>query len=330
MSGLLRSAILGTGAMLCCVTASAQGAGPGPEQAYPTRPVRLIVPQTPGSSTDIIARLVAQRLGDRLGQTLVVDNRAGAGSLIGIEMVARAIPDGYTLLVVASSITIHPVLHDRLSFDTVRDFSPITQLTSYPSILVLNPGVAAKSVTELIQLARARPGQLNVGSSGVGTGTHLSAELFRSMTGVQWTYIQFRGGAPALTALLSGEVQLSFATMPLVLPHARSGKLRALAVTSSRRSQAAPELPTIAESGVPGYDHGAWNAMFAPAGTPRGIVRKLNQEVRGVLASADIRDRLAAEGAEPLSNKPEEFAAIMKAEMAKWARIVRQTGIRVE
>ena len=322
----LRNAICGTGAMFCLVA----GVAPAADPAYPARPVRLIVPQTPGSSTDIIARLVAQRLGERLGQTFVVDNRAGAGSLIGIELVARAVPDGYTLLVVASSIAIHPVLHDKLSFDPVRDFSPVTQLASYPSILVLNPGVPAKSVTELIQLARSKPGQLNVGSSGVGTGTHLSAELFRSMTGVQWTYIQFRGGAPALTALLGGEVQLSFATMPLVLPHARSGKLRALAVTSSRRSQAAPELPTIAESGVPGYDHGAWNAMFAPARTPHGIVQKLNREVRDVLASADIKDRLAAEGAEPLSSKPEEFAAVMKADMAKWARIVRQTGIKVE
>lgn len=320
--------------MLFSAMAAAQSAEPAPApdpgRAYPARPVRLVVPQTPGSSTDIIARLVAQRLGDRLRQSFIVDNRAGAGSLIGIEMVARAAPDGYTLLVVASSITIHPVLHDKLSFDPVRDFAPITQLASYPSILVLNPGVPAKSVTELITLARAKPGQLNVGSSGIGTGTHLSAELFRSMTGVQWTYIQFRGGAPALAALLGGEVQLSFATMPLVLPHARSGKLRALAVTSARRSQAAPDLPTIAESGVPGYDHGAWNAMFAPARTPRGIVQKLNQEVRGVLAIAEVRDRLVAEGAEPLSSTPEEFAAVIKAEMVKWARIVRQTGIKAE
>jgi tripartite-type tricarboxylate transporter receptor subunit TctC len=305
-------------------------AAPVQAQQYPARPVRLIVPQTPGSSTDIIARVVAQRLGERMGQTFVVDNRAGAGSLIGIEMVARAVPDGYTLLVVASSITIHPVLHAKLSFDPIRDFAPITQLASYPSILVLNPGVPAKSVSELVQLAKAKPGQLNVGSSGVGTGTHLSAELFRSMTGVQWTYIQFRGGAPALTALLAGEVQLSFATMPLVLPHARSGRLRALAVTSRRRSQAAPELPTIAESGVPGYDHGAWNALFAPARTPRGIVQKLNQEVREVLAIADVRDRLVAEGAEPLSSSPEEFAAVMKAEMVKWAKVIRQTGMKAE
>jgi tripartite-type tricarboxylate transporter receptor subunit TctC len=259
-----------------------------------------------------------------------VDNRAGAGSLIGIELVARAVPDGYTLLVVASSITIHPVLHEKLSFDTIRDFAPITQVATYPSILVLNPNVPARSVTELIQLARAKPGQLNVGSSGVGTGTHLSAELFRSMTGVKWTYIQFRGGAPAITALLGGEVQLSFATMPLVLPHARSGRLRALGVTSSRRSPAAPDLPTIAESGVPGYDHGAWNAMLAPAGTPRAIVQKLNQEVRAVLALADVRERLLAEGAEPLSSTPEEFGSIMRAEMVKWAKVIKQTGMKAE
>ena len=313
-------------ALLAAIVAAA----PAAAQGYPVRPVRLVVPQTPGSSTDIIARLVAQRLGDRLGQAFIVDNRAGAGSLIGIELVARAAPDGYTLLVVASSITIHPVLHDKLSFDPIRDFAPITQLASYPNILVMNPGVPAKSVKELIQLARAKPGQLNVGSSGAGTGTHLSAELFRSMTGVQWTYIQFRGGSPALAALLGGEVQLSFATMPLVLPHARSGKLRALAVTSGRRSQAAPDLPTIAESGVPGYDHSAWNAMFAPARTPRGIVQKLNQEVRGVLATSDVRDRLLADGAEPLSSTPEEFAAVINAELVKWARIVRQTGVKAE
>src|SRR5258705_3942416 len=226
--------------MLCSVAAAAQSREPVPRgQAYPTRPVRLVVPQTPGSSTDIIARLVAYRLGDRLGQAFIVDNRAGAGSLIGIEMVARAAADGYTLLVVASSITIHPVLHEKLSFDVIRDFAPITQLASYPNILVLNPGVPAKSVTELIQLARAKPGQLNVGSSGVGTGTHLSAELFRSLTGVRWTYIQFRGGSPALAALLRGEVQLSVATLPLVLPHARSRKLRSLPGTSGPGAQAA-------------------------------------------------------------------------------------------
>ena len=312
----------GISLLLCAV--------PAPAQQYPARPVRLVVPQTPGSSTDIIARLVAQRLGERLGQTFVVDNRAGAGSLIGIDLVARAVPDGYTLLVVASSITIHPVLHEKVSFEPLRDFAPITQVASYPSILVLNPGVPARSVSELVQLARSRPGQLNVGSSGVGTGTHLSAELFRSMTGVKWTYIQFRGGAPAITALLGGEVQVSFATMPLVLPHVRSGRLRGLGVTSTRRSPAAPDLPTIAESGVPGYDHGAWNAMFAPAGTPRAIVQKLNQEVRAVLALADVRERLLAEGAEPLSSTPEAFAAIMQAEMVKWARLIKQTGMRPE
>jgi len=320
---ILHPSVLLCGAVLALPT-------PAQAQQYPTRPVRLIVPQTPGSSTDIIARLVAQRLGERLGQTFVVDNRAGAGSLIGIDLVARAVPDGYTLLVVASSITIHPLLHEKSPFDPIRDFAPITQVATYPSILVLNPAVAARSVTELVQLARAKPGEFNVGSSGVGTGTHLSAELFRSMTGVKWTYIQFRGGAPAITALLGGEVQLSFATMPLVLPYVRSGRLRGLGVTSIRRSSAAPDLPTIAESGVPGYDHGAWNAMLAPAGTPRAIVQKLNQEVRAVLATADVRERLLAEGAEPLSSTPEAFAAVIRAEMAKWAKVIKQTGMKAE
>lgn len=321
--GFLLSGLVG----IAYTAASVAQKGPAAPD-YPTKPVRIIVPQTPGSSTDIIARLVAQRLGERMGQSFVVDNRAGAGSIIGIEMAARAVPDGYTLLVVASSITIHPVLNEKLSFDPVRDFTPITQLASYPNLLVLHPAVAAKSVSELIQLAKSRPGQLNVASSGVGTGTHLSAELFRSMTDVQWTYVPFKGGAPAITALLGGEVQVMFATMPLAVPHVRSGKLRALAITAKRRSPAAPEVPTIAESGVPGYDHGAWNAMFAPARTPRVIVHKLNQEALAVLASPDIRDRLAAEGAEPLGNTPEEFTAVLKSETAKWAKVVKAAGMK--
>ncbi|MFN7088041.1 MAG: tripartite tricarboxylate transporter substrate binding protein [Burkholderiales bacterium] len=297
---------------------------------YPVKPIRIVVPQSAGGSTDLTARLVAQKLAEALGQPVVVDNRPGAGSIIGTDLVAKAAPDGYTLLVVASSITINPSLHRKLPFDPIRDLAPITQLSAFPNMLVVHPAVAVKTVQDLIALARAKPGQIDYGSSGTGTGTHLSAELFKSMTGVAMVHVPYKGGGPAVTALLGGQVQLNFATIPSVLPHVRAGKLRAVAVTTLKRSPAAPEVPTIAESGVPGYDHGPWNGMLAPAKTPRAVIARLNAEVARIVHLPEARAVLVHEGAEPVGNAAEEFAATIRTETAKWAKVIQAAGIKAD
>lgn len=300
------------------------------ESSYPVRPLRIIVPQSAGGSTDLVARLVAQKLTDALGQTVVVDNRPGAGSIIGTDLVAKANPDGYTLLVVASSITLNPTLHKNLPFDPIRDLAPISQLSAFPNMLVVHPAVPVKSVQELIAYAKANPGKLNYGSSGAATGTHLSAELFKLMTGVQMVHVPYKGGAPAVTALLGGQVQLNFATLPSVLPHVKSGRLRALGVTTTKRSPAAPEVPTIAEAGVPGYDHAPWNGMLAPARTPKAVIARLNGEVAKATHTAEMKSVLLQEGAEPVGNTPEAFGTIIREETAKWAKVIRAAGIEAD
>lgn len=311
--------------LIAAATAAAQ-----PAMNYPNKPLRIIVPQSAGGSTDLTARLVAQKLSDALGQPVVVDNRPGAGSIIGTDLVAKATPDGYTILVVASSITINPSLYKKLPFDPVRDLAPITQLSAFPNILVVHPAVPVKTVQELMALAKAKPGQLNYGSSGSGTGTHLSAELFKSMTGVDMVHVPYKGGGPAVTALIGGQVQLNFATIPSVLPHVRAGKLRAVAVTTLKRSSAAPEVPTIAESGVPGYDHGPWNGMLAPAKTPKAIIARLNAEVAKIVHLPEAKAVLVHEGAEPVGNAAEAFAAIIRAETVKWEKVIRAAGIKAD
>ena len=300
------------------------------ESSYPVRPLRIIVPQSAGGSTDLVARLVAQKLTDALGQTVVVDNRPGAGSIIGTDLVAKANPDGYTLLVVASSITLNPTLHKNLPFDPIHDLAPISQLSAFPNMLVVHPAVPVKSVQELIAYAKANPGKLNYGSSGAATGTHLSAELFKLMTGVQMVHVPYKGGAPAVTALLGGQVQLNFATLPSVLPHVKSGRLRALGVTTTKRSPAAPEVPTIAEAGVPGYDHAPWNGMLAPARTPKAVIARLNGEVAKATHTAEMKSVLLQEGAEPVGNTPEAFGTIIREETAKWAKVIRAAGIEAD
>jgi tripartite-type tricarboxylate transporter receptor subunit TctC len=308
-----------------CATAHAQS----PAQ-YPARPVRIVVPQSPGASTDTTARLIAQKLTTALGQTVLVDNRPGAGSVIGTELVAKATPDGHTLLVVASSITLNPIMHKNLSWDPVRDFAPITQLSSFPNILVVHPAVPVKTVKDLIALAKAKPGALNYGSAGTATGTHLSAELFKHMTGTDMVHVPYKGGGAAIPALMGGQVQLMFGTTVSALPHVRAGKLRAIAVTSPKRSPSAPDVPTIAESGVPGYDHTPWNGFLAPAKTPRAIVARLNEETARILHSPDTRSVFMNEGAEPVGNKPEEFGAIIKSEIAKWGKVIQAAGIKAD
>jgi tripartite-type tricarboxylate transporter receptor subunit TctC len=323
----MRQVITSAAAVLVAASAAAHAQSAAP---YPVRPIRIVVPQSAGASTDLTARLIGQKLNVVFGQPVIVDNRPGAGSIIGTDLVAKATPDGYTLLVVASSITLNPTLHKNLPFDPVRDLAPITQLSSFPNMLVVHPAVPVKTVKDLIALAKAKPRGINYGSSGTGTGTHLSAELFKYMTGVDMVHVPYKGGGPAVQALLGGQVQLNFATIVSVLPHVRGGKLRAVAVTTAKRSPSAPDVPTIAESGVPGYDHGPWNGFLAPAKTPRTVIARLNEEVARILHTPETRAVFTNEGAEPVGNKPEEFGAIIRDETAKWAKVIRAAGIKAD
>jgi tripartite-type tricarboxylate transporter receptor subunit TctC len=300
------------------------------EQPYPTRPIRIIVPQSAGGSTDLVARAVAQRLTEALKENVVVDNRPGAGSLHGTDLVAKSAPDGQTLLVVAASFTINPSLRKTLPFDPVRDFAPISQLVSLPHILVVHPTVPVKSVKELVALAKAKPGQLNFGSSGIATSTHLAAELFMHLTGTNMVNVPYKGGAPGMTALLGGQVHLYFATISTALPHIKTGKLRALGVTSAKRSTATPEYSTIAEAGVQGYQHQSWVGMLAPAKTPRAIVKKLNAEVVKIVQAPEMKALLLREGLEAAGDSPEEFAQDITTEIAKWQKLTKAAGIKPE
>lgn len=268
------------------------------------------------------------RVSDSLGQPIVVDDRPGAGSLIGTDLVAKATPDGYTLLGVAASFSINPSLHARLPFDPLKDFAPVSRLCSFPHILVVHPSVPVKSVKELIALAKARPGQLNVATSGVATSTHMAAELFMYMTGTKMTTVPYKGGAPGNVALIAGEVQLYFATISTALPHIRSGKLRALAVTTRKRLALAPEYPTIAEAGVPGYEHASWVGILAPAGTPPAIISKLNAEIVKAVQLPQIRDYFLRDGLEPEGDSAKEFTADIRSEIEKWKKVVKAAGIQ--
>ena len=309
------------------ITASVNGATTA---SYPTKSIRIIVPQSAGGSTDLAARIVTQRLSDALGQPIVIDNRPGAGSLNGTETVAKAAPDGYTLLAVAASFTINPSLHENLPFDPVRDFSPIARFAALPHILVVHPSLPVKSVKELIALAKSKPGELNYASSGVATSTHLATELFKYMTGTNMVQVPFMGGAPGMVGLLSGQVQLYFATISTALPHVKSGKVRALAVTTARRSVVAPEYPTVAEAGVPGYEHASWVGLLAPAKTPQAIIARLNREAARVLNVPDVKTIYLRDGLETVGDSPQEFAAVIRTEVAKWRKVVKAAGIRAE
>ena len=300
----------------------------GATQNFPTRPVRLIVPQSAGGSTDVVARVIAQRMTETLKQNVIVDNRPGAGSLNGTELVARAAPDGHTVLVVAASFTINPAIRSDLPFDPVRDFTPVSQLVTLPHILVVHPSVAATSVKELIALVKAKPGVLNYGISGIATSTHMAGELFMYMTGTRMVGIPYKGGAPGMTALLGGEVQLYFATISTAIPHIRSGKLRALGVTTTKRSVAAPEFPTISEAGVPGYEHSSWVGMLAPARLPKPVLAKIGDESSKAVQSPDIKALLLRDGLEAVGNSPAEFDRIIKTEVAKWAKVAKAANIK--
>jgi tripartite-type tricarboxylate transporter receptor subunit TctC len=299
-------------------------------QGWPARPIRLIVPQSAGGSTDLVARPLARLLGDALGQTVIVENRPGAGSVIGTDLVAKAPADGYTLLAVAASFSISPSLYRQLPFDPLRDFAPVTLLSSFPNVLVVRPALGVNSLQEMIALAKSKPGQLNYGSSGIGTGTHLSMELFKHMAGIEMVHVAYKGGAPAVNALLGGEVQVNLATISTALPQIRAGKLRALAVTSRERIAALPDVPTIAESGLPGFDYSSWIGLLAPARTPRAIIDRLGAEAAKATRTPEIAAILALEGAVPVGNSPEEFAAVIQSEISRWKKLVDAAGIAAE
>ena len=303
---------------------------PALAQQYPNRPVRVVVPFPPGGGTDVVARLVIHKLAEAMGANFLVDNRSGAGGMLGTEVVARAAPDGYTLGIVSGSHAINPSLYKKIPFDAVRDFEPVTMLVSGPGVLVVHPSLPARSVKALIQLARSRPGAIDYASAGNGTPPHLAAELFKTMARVDLVHVPYKGNGPAMTDLLSGRVSLSFPTIPSALPHVRSGRLNALAVTSARRSHAVPEIPTIAESGVPGYEASSWYGVLAPAGTPRAIIERLHKEIVGVLGEVTVREKLVARGLDPVGTAPRDFAATIQSEIAKWAKVVRASGARPE
>lgn len=292
-------------------------------QSYPSKPVRLVVPLAPSGTGDIVARLVGEKLAQSLGQAVIIDNRPGAGSILGADLVAQATPDGYTILLgTAASHAINPSLHAKLPYDAIKSFSPVTLLAVQPLVLVVNPQIEVTSVKELIALAKARPGTLNFASAGNGTTLHLAGELFKEMAGIDIVHIAFRGSAAAFADLTTGRVHLAFDGLASVLPQVHAGKLRALAVTGVRRASVAPDVPTMQEAGLPGYEAMSWVGVFAPAGTPAAIVERLSRDIRAALDSSDVRRRFAELGQEPSGNRPEEFAAFQRAELEKWRTVI--------
>jgi len=297
---------------------------------FPVKPIRVIVPYAPGGGTDTTGRILAQKLTDKLGQSVIVDNRPGAAGIIGSDIVAKAAPDGYTLLVVAGAHAINPSLYRKLPYDTVKDFAPVAFLVTAPNILVVNTSIPANSVKELIALVKAKPGQLSFGSGGIGQTPHLAGELFKSMAGVTINHIPYKGGAPATTDLIGGRISMMFGGMVLTLPYVKAGRLRALATTGATRSKAVPDLPTIAESGLPGYEADEWFGAFAPASTPRNILQKLNTNTRDILVTPDAQQQFAGLGAEFVDMNVREFADFVKKQIAKWANVVKDANIQTE
>ena len=327
LSGALapRSGLVLTMLSLVPFVSSAAGA-----QIYPAKPIRIIVPHTAGGATDLIARPLAAQLAEKFGQSVVVDNRGGAGSLIGTDLVAKAAPDGYTLLAVASSLTMTPSLHKDLPYDPVRDLAAITMMVDLCNLLVVQPSLPVKSVRELIAYVKTNPGQVNFGSSGVGSGTHISMGLFMYMTGTKMVHVPYKGGGQLVNALLGNEIHVNFATIPTAITFVKGGRLRALAVSTARRSTIVPEVPTIAESGVPGYDYSTWYGLLAPAHTPQPVIAKLHAEVVRLIQKPEMNTMLRQAGIEPVGNSPQEFSAIVKTEVARWIKVVDAAGIRAE
>src|SRR2546428_4354518 len=294
---------------------------------YPSRPVRIVVPSPPGGGTDIVARVLAQHFSRAFGQPFFVENKAGAGTMIGIESVARAAPDGYTLLMVPSTLALNSVLYKKLSYDPVRDFAPITLAATAPNVLVVNPSLPVRSLAEFIAMAREKPGKLSYGTPGIGTSPHLSMELLKSMAGIDLQHVPYRGTAAAVTDVIGGQIAATFANALTAKPQVDSGRVRALAVSGPRRIEALPNVPPVAEAGVPNYEAMQWYGLLAPAGTPAPIVARLNAEAVRALQSDDMKEKLAADGAQPLGSTPAEFAALIRSELDKWTKVARAASI---
>ena len=311
--------LFGAGAQLACAA------------DYPTKPIRLIVPFPPGGGNDILARAIGQRLAEVIGQQIVVDNRGGAGGMLGAELAAKAAPDGYTIFLGSvGNLAFNPALHAKLAYDPVRDFAPVTLLATSAFILIANPALPAKSVSELIALAKAKPGQLNYGTAGPGSSLHMTGEIFKLATGTDIVPVAYKGTAPALIDLLAGQVQIMFSTMPSALPHVKTGKLRALGVSGPKRTAAAPEVPTIAEAGVPGFEVLNWQGMAAPSKTPQAIIQKLNSALLETLKTPKVIETLTAQGLEAAGSTPEQFGALIKSEVTKYTKVVKDAKIKVE
>ncbi len=312
-------------ALLLVAAAPAQAA-----QIYPSKPVRFLVGPGPGSGTDIMARAIALKLTERLGQAVVVDNRPGAGGTVAIAVAAKAAPDGYTLLFVSGSLVIHPFIYAKLPYDPVRDLAPVTLIGIVPQVLVVNPAVPAKNMAEFVALAKEKPGQINYGSGGVGTTGHLAGALLENMAGIRMTHVPYKGAGPAATDLIGGQIQMLFTSAVNALQHSRTGRVRVLAVTTARRSAAMPEVPTIAESALPGYELMTWYGVLSASGTPRDIVARLNREIASVVKLPEVQEKLAVDGVEAATGTPEQFAALIKTEMTRIGAIVRAAKISVE
>lgn len=299
-------------------------------QSYPARPIRFIAPYVPGGGVDFVARVVAAKLSETIGQQVIVENRPGGGTNIGSELVARAAPDGYTLLVGGVPNTVNTVFFKKLPYDVVKDFAPVTQMSTAPNILAVHPSLPVRTAKDLIALAKTRRGELTYASAGIGSSNHLSGELFRVMAGVEIVHVPYKGGGAAVTDLLAGHVSMYFGTTPSTVPHVRTGKLRALAVTSLKRSRAAPDIPTMAEAALPGFENAAWHGLLAPAATPPAIIDKLHTEVTRVLRLPEIVERMSAQGVDVIAGTPAELAAFIRQDIAKYGKLVKSAGIKVE
>jgi len=299
-------------------------------QEYPAKSVRIVVPSSPGGGTDILARQIATKLTERWGVSVIVDNRPGAGQMIGLELTAKAPADGYTLALAATPLAVNSALYKKVPYDPINDFAAITQVAAMPNILVAHPALPARTVKQLLALAKARPGELAYSSSGFGTGPHLSMELFSSMGGVKIEHVPYKGTNPAMMDTISGQVQMLMSTLLPPLPHMKTGRLHALGVTSAKRLASLPDVPTLAEGGVPGYEVVGWYGMVAPANTPRPVITKLHKEIASILNAPESREKLAADGAEAVGSTPEEFAAFLKLEIAKWTKVVKVARLPME
>lgn len=316
-------------AALCA--ASMLHSGASMAQAWPSKPIRMMVPFPPGGSTDIVARIVAQKLSERLGQPIVLENRGGAGGTLGTAAIAKAAPDGYNLAVASTSThVVAPGVYTKLEYDPVKDFAPVGLMAVSPYLLVVNPAVNAKNLKELVALAKQQPGRLNYASAGIGSTTHLAMEMLKAATGTFMLHIPYSGNGPAGTAVVGGQVEILFGSLPALLPHAKSGRVRALAVGTPKRSPSLPDVPTVAESGYPGFDASLWLAIMAPAGTPQPVIDRLNKELVTLIAAPETREALDKAGAEPLSGTPAELAAMIRDGIPKYARVIKAAGVKPE